>query len=72
MMGKIILQVEISDTLNDRLYRIVPDPVFLFRNKDEPGHRAVERAVEFALTQFLDNLENRAKARASKATGAKG
>ena len=65
-MGKKMLQLEISETLNDRLYRIVPDPVYLWRNRKEPAHKAVERAVEFALTQFLNNLESRARARASK------
>ena len=65
-MGKKMLKVEISDTLHDRLYKIVPDPTFLWRNKGETAYRAVDRAVELALTQFLDNLESRAKARGAK------
>lgn len=70
-MGKKTLEVEISDVLQDRLYRIVPDPSFLFRNRKEPAYRAVERAVELTLTQFLDNLESRAKARAAKDSSTK-
>ncbi|MDP2919447.1 MAG: hypothetical protein Q8O43_04420 [Dehalococcoidia bacterium] len=61
-MGKKTLEVEISDNLHERLYRIVPDPAFLFRNTKETAYRAIERAVELAVTQFLDNLEKRAKA----------
>ena len=56
------LEVEISDTLHDRLYRVVPDPAFLWRNRGETAYRAVERAVETALKQFLDDLENRFRA----------
>lgn len=62
-MGKKKLDVEISDALHERLYRVVPDSAFLFRNRGETAYRAVERGVEAALVQFLDNLENRAKAR---------
>ena len=68
-MGTKTLQVEISDILHDRLYRIAPD--MLFRNRGETSYRAVERAVDLALTQFLDNLENRAKARVSKTSSTK-
>ena len=70
-MGKKTLEVEITDTLHDRLLRIVPDPIYLWRNRKEQAYRAVERAVESALTQFLDNLENRAKARVSKTSSTK-
>ena len=65
-MGKKMSEVEISDALHDRLYKIVPDPTFLWRNKGETAYRAVDRAVELALAQFLDNLESRAKACAAK------
>lgn len=65
-MGTKVLNVEISDTLHDRLYKVAPDPVMNWRNTRETAYRAVERAVEAALAQFLDNLENRAKARVSK------
>jgi hypothetical protein len=63
-MEKKILEVEISVILHNRLYKIVPDPAYLWRNKNEPAYRAVERAVESALTQLLDELESRANARA--------
>jgi hypothetical protein len=65
-MGKKTLDVEISEAIYERLYRVVPDPVFLFRNSRETAYRAVERGVEDALTQFMDNLEKRAKARSSE------
>jgi hypothetical protein len=48
-MGMKKLEVEISDTPHDRLYKVVPDPAFLWRNKGETAYRAVERAVETAL-----------------------
>ena len=70
-MGTKMLQVEISDTLYDRLHTIVPDSAMLWRNRGEPAYRAVERAVEFALNQFLDNLESRARARVSKDSSTK-
>jgi len=60
------LEVEISDTLHDRLYRVVPDPALLWRNSGETAYRAVERAVQAALKNFLDDLENKAKVRKSK------
>jgi hypothetical protein len=52
------LEVDISDNLHDRLYRVVPDPAFLWRNRGETAYRAVERAVEAALKRFLDRLES--------------
>ena len=64
-MGMKKLEVEISDTLHDRLYRVVPDPALLWRNRGETAYRAVERAVETALKRFLDELENKAKVRKS-------
>jgi hypothetical protein len=60
-MGMKKLEVEISDTLHDRLYRLVPDPALLWRNRVETAYRAVEKAVETALKQFLDELENKVK-----------
>ena len=65
-MGMKKLEVEISDTLHDRLYRVVPDPALLWRNSEETAYRAVERAVQDALKNFLDDLENKAKVRKSK------
>jgi hypothetical protein len=65
-MGTKMLQVEISDTLYDRLHRVAPDPSMLWRNRHEPAYRAIERAVEVALKRFLDDLESRARARATK------
>ena len=62
-MGMKKLEVEISDTLHDRLYRIVPDPSILWRNKGETAYRAVERAVEAALKHFLDDLEKKSRTR---------
>lgn len=59
------LEVEISNTLHDRLYRVVTDPAILWRNREETAYRAVERAVETALKRFLDELENKAKVRKS-------
>ena len=59
------LEVEISDTLYDRLYRVVPTPAFLWRNRRETAYRAIERAVETALKRFLDELENKAQLRKS-------
>lgn len=70
-MGMKKLEVEISDTLHDRLYRVVPDPALLWRNRGETAYRAVERAVEAALKRFLDDLENNAKARRSKTSSNK-
>lgn len=64
-MGMKKLEVEISDTPHDRLYRVVPDPTLLWRNRGETAYRAVERAVETALKRFLDELENKAKVRKS-------
>ena len=64
-MGMKKLEVEISDTLHDRLYRVVPNPALLWRNRGETAYRAVERAVETALKRFLDELENKAKVRKS-------
>ena len=60
------LEVEISDTLHDRLYKVVPDPAMLRRNRRETAYRAIERAVEAALKHFLDDLENNAKVRKIK------
>ena len=57
------LEVEISDTLHDKLYSVVPDPAMLWRNRGETAYRSVERAVETALKRFLDDLENRARTR---------
>lgn len=65
-MGMKKLEVEISDTLHDRLYRIVTDPAILWRNRGETAYRAIERAVEAALKRFLDDIENKAKVRKSK------
>jgi len=65
-MGMKKLEVEISDTLHDRLYRVVPDPALLWRNSGETAYKAVERAVEAALKNFLDDLENKAKVRKGK------
>jgi len=65
-MGMKKLEVEISDTLHDRLYRVVPDPALLWRNSGETAYKAVERAVEAALKNFLGDLENKAKVRKSK------
>jgi len=65
-MGMKKLEVEISDTLHDRLYRVVPDPALLWRNSGETAYKAVERAVEAALKNFLDDRENKAKVRKSK------
>lgn len=65
-MPKKVLEVEISSTLHDKLYKIVPDPNYLFRNQEESAYKAIERAVEVALTRFLENLENRARARGIK------
>jgi hypothetical protein len=70
-MGKRMSEVEISDALHDRLYKIVPDPTFLWRNRRETAYRAVDRAVELALKQFLDDLERRARARVSKTSSTK-
>ena len=60
------LEVEISDTLHDRLYRVAPDPSVLWRNRGETAYKAVERAVEVALKRFLDQLEDKARERRSK------
>ena len=65
-MGTKLLNVEISDTIHDRLYKIAPDPETNWRNTGETAYRAVERVVEAALTKFLDDLESKAKARVSK------
>lgn len=62
-MGTKVLEVEISNALHSRLYKIVPDPAYLWKNRKEPDYKAIERAVEVALTRFLDDLENRARAR---------
>lgn len=70
-MGTKTLQVDISDTLHDRLYRIVPDPDMRWRNSGETAYRAVERAVEAALKRFLDALENRARAHGGKTSSFK-
>jgi hypothetical protein len=70
-MGIKLLNVEISDTIHYRLYKIAPDPDINWRNTGEPAYRAVERVVEAALTKFLDDLETRAKARVSKHSGTK-
>lgn len=60
-MGTKVLNVEISGTIHDRLYKIAPDPVIKQRNAGETACRSVERAVEVTLTKFLDDLENRVK-----------
>ena len=65
-MGMRKLEVDISATLHDRLYRVATDPAILWRNRGETAYRAVERAVEAALERFLDDLENKAKVRKSK------
>lgn len=65
------LEVEISDTLYDRLYRVVPNPALLWRNSGETAYRAIERAVEAALKNFLDDFENKAKVRKSKTSNNK-
>jgi len=70
-MGMKKLEVEISDTLHDRLYRVVPDPALLWRNSGETAYRAVERAVEAALKRFLDDLEDKARVRRNKTSGKK-
>jgi len=58
-MGIKKLEVEISDTLHDRLYKVVTDPAFSWRNSGETAYRAVERAVETALKRFIDDLEKK-------------
>lgn len=70
-MGTKTLQVDISDALHDRLHRVGGDPAMLWRNRREPAYRAIERAVDAALKRFLDDLESRAKARASETSSFK-
>ncbi len=70
-MGMKKLEVEISDTLHERLYRVAADPAILWRNRGETAYRAVDRAVEAALKRFLDDLENKAKVRKNKTSNNK-
>ena len=70
-MGMKKLEVDISDVIHDRLYRVVPNPTYLWRNSEETAYRAVERAVESALKRFLDDLENKTKQRKSKTSNIK-
>ena len=70
-MGMKKLEVDISTTLHDRLYRVATDPAILWRNRGETAYRAVERAVEAALKRFLDDLENKSKGRKSETSNNK-
>jgi hypothetical protein len=60
-MGTKILQVEISDVLHDRFYKVVTEKggKWRSRNKKEAAYKAVQSAVEIALKGFLDSLESR-------------
>lgn len=58
-MGTKKLQIEISDTLYDRLYRVVTDKKGRWRGSKQPAYKAIQTAVEAALQEFLNSLESK-------------
>ena len=58
-MGTKMLHVEVSDTLYDRFYRAATDKKSKWRGSEQSAGRAFQTAVEAALLEFLDSLENR-------------
>ncbi len=65
-MGTKMLHVEVSDTLYDRFYRAVTDKNGKWRGSEQSAGKAFQTAVEAALLEFLDSLENRNNASGSK------
>jgi len=58
-MGTKKLEVEISETLYNRFYRVVVDKEGPWRSRKEQAYKAIRTAVEVALEQFLNYLESR-------------
>ena len=58
-MGTKTLQVEISEALYDRFYRVVTEKGGRWRskNKKDAAYKAFQTAIEVALERFLDSLE---------------
>jgi len=56
-MGKKLLTVEISEELYNRFYSVVQPKGGPWRSRREAAYKAIESAVEIALTRFLDSLE---------------
>jgi len=57
-MGTKILEVEISDALYDRFFRLVMDKKGPWRGRREQAYKAIRTAVEVALEKFLNSLES--------------
>ena len=64
-MGK-ILQVEISDTLYSRFYKAVTNKKGKWRGSEQSAGKAFQTAIEAALQEFLNSLENRGNGSSSK------
>lgn len=64
-MGK-ILQVEISDTLYNRFYKAVTNKKGKWRGSEQPAGKAFQTAIEAALQEFLNSLENRGNGNISR------
>jgi len=58
-MGTKKLQVEISETLYDRFYRVVTDKRGGWRGSKQPAYKAIQTAIEAALQEFLTSLESK-------------
>jgi hypothetical protein len=59
MVGTKKLEVEISNTLYDRFYGTVITKKGPWRGRKEQAYKATHTAVEAALEEFLDSLENK-------------
>lgn len=53
-MGTKKLMVDIPEELYDRFFEYV---INKFKAKPEPGYKAINTAVEIALTDFLERME---------------
>ena len=53
-MGTKKLMVDIPEELHDRFFEYV---INKFKAKPEPGHKAINTAVEIALADFLERME---------------
>ena len=64
-MGK-ILQVEISDTLYNRFYKAATNKKGKWRGSEQSAGKAFQTAIEAALQEFINSLENRGNGSSSK------